>query len=64
MDVDKPSKQEQRNERKRKLQPATFEKKKVCVDSYSWWTNMMLDVAQGEHLQVSTVTTRKLQWNE
>ena len=51
------------NERKRKLNSTTFDKKKLCVENYSWWTTMMLGMTQGEHSQVSAVTTRKLQWD-
>ena len=65
--MDESSNKEQRNlttERKRKHEPTGFEKKKVCVENYSWWTNMMLDMKQGKHSQVSAVTTRKLQWDK
>jgi hypothetical protein len=73
MNMDLISKKERRNltsERKRKLEPTTLEKKKVCVENYSWWTNMMLDMMQGEHSQVSAVTTcsginnKSLQWDK
>jgi hypothetical protein len=68
--MDVISKQEQKNicnlvsERKRKLESTTPEKKKVCVENYSWWTNMMLGITQGEHSQVSAVNVRKLKWDK
>ena len=52
------------NERKRNAETTTLEKKKVCVENYSWWTNMMLGMTQGEHSQVSAVNTRKLKWDK
>lgn len=62
--MDLPSKNGNKitSERKRKLDSNNVQEKKVCVDNFSWWTNMMLGVHQGQHVQIPAVTSKKLPW--
>ena len=64
MDVISKTEQKSSCERKRKMESTAPEKKKVCIENYSWWTNMLLGIPQGEHSQVCAVTTRKLKWDK
>lgn len=49
--------------RKRKvLSKPKSETKIVCMENYSWWTNMMLGIQESAISAVSVINTKNLKW--